>query len=342
MLHAKNPLHRALLNALVVAGFGLSACEGGTVAGHAESFFRGDYSQHYVGFPAFRMSLGDIQGTYGAGCQLHAGESWSLYVGGKNPLPAPAPELARGDSISDCRLTLTGMRGQSGTGGGPYDIGLSAPIPLSRAYQAQAVVTTAAPPFWVNARLGHLDEPPTEGKADTYYGDFAINVVVSFNRPLVEPSSPSWTYSTYRVKDSGSLVPPPNYVVTWNDLNLKLDENLTIQNGSSGNLILQPPGSAPQPGEQWKLIVGDERLTHAGSGTIQFFSYIDDWYKTQPTLATGAISGSGNVTIGWDQLALVGESVATPLNRFLIVKHDDAGGVPSYEMLLIALLRPLP
>lgn len=96
------------------------------------------------GVPAFRMNLSDIEGTYGAGCRIHAGEGWALYVRGKNPLPAPAPELARGDSISGCRLTLTGMRGQLGIGGKPYDIPLSAPIPLSRAYQTQAVTTTVS------------------------------------------------------------------------------------------------------------------------------------------------------------------------------------------------------
>lgn len=155
MLHAKKSFVRALRTALFVAGCGASACggagEGGTVAGgdgsvagHATLFVRGDYSQGYWGVPAFRMNLSDIEGTYGAGCRIHAGEGWALYVGGKNPLPAPAPELARGDSISGCRLTLTGMRGQLGIGGKPYDIPLSAPIPLSRAYQTQAVTTTVS------------------------------------------------------------------------------------------------------------------------------------------------------------------------------------------------------
>jgi hypothetical protein len=342
MMHAMSDFVRALRTALVVAGFWASACgggDGGSVAGHATLFFRGDYSQSYSGFPAFRMNLGDLKGSYGAGCRIHAGEAWALHVGGKNPLSAPAPKLARGDSISTCQLTLTGMRGQLGTGGSPYDIPLAAPIPLSRTYHAQAVVTTEAPPFWVNARLGSLDEPPTEGQADTYYGDFEIHLVVSFNKPLVEPTSPSWTYSAYRVL--GKSV-PPNYVVTWNDLSLKLDGNLTIQSGSAGNLILRLPDIGPQPGEEWKLIVGNDSVVGAGMGTLQSFGHVDRWYQTQPILAMGAISDRGNVTIGWDQLALVGESVARPNNRFLIVKHSDAGGVPSYEMLVIALLRPLP
>ncbi|HEX5655984.1 MAG TPA: hypothetical protein VFX59_02265, partial [Polyangiales bacterium] len=72
---------------------------------------------------AFGTSEGSISssavlsanGTYGAGCALHASQSWSVPFTGGAPLDHAVLEVARGNVA--CTLTLVSFRTGSGASG---------------------------------------------------------------------------------------------------------------------------------------------------------------------------------------------------------------------------------
>ncbi len=331
---------RPMIGALALAGFALSGCgNGGSVQGGSDGFDRSLKALSGNTASTSPLLPKGIKGSFGPNCKIHKNEAWSLLFGAPASVP-PAVEMALNDSISGCPLTLKSITVQEGTNTALKDYPLATPFNLTRAYPTTAATInqpSGGLAFYANAHLLNLDMPPTPGQTDTYFQDFVINVIWSDDKSACELNAPPATYATVKATAQGSSVPPPNYVINWDGLALKVDANKIVQPSSSGSVILQLPTASPQPGEEWKLFADVPDCCGMNS-----FAEIDTHYRTATPLVTDTISGSGNVTISWDKFALQGVNLSTKKYRYIIIKHVGAGSVVSYELMQIAFTGPQP
>jgi hypothetical protein len=121
---------------------------------------------------AFGTSEGSISsnsvlsanGTYGGGCALHAGQSWSVRFQMGAPLDHPSLEVAKGNVA--CALSLTSFRTGSG-GSGLY--AAASPITLTPSFSSGVLFSSPSASLAATARLSGND----------FAGAFTLTLMVS-------------------------------------------------------------------------------------------------------------------------------------------------------------------
>lgn len=267
-----------------------------------------------------------LKGTYGPNCKLHKGETWDLNL--NDPLDKSL-ELALNDTFVSCPLTLTAISVQVGST--VQDHPVVPPIVLSTSYAANP--SAADPPgsgslaFYTNARLSGL-------AGAVYTNNFVIAMIYSDDAVACKESAPPAIYAKVTATATGTPVTPPNYVMDFDALQLVVDANKVVQSSSTGNINLKLPGTAPQPGEEWRIFAESTLCCQSYS-----FAEIDSLYKTVGPIVGGTINGSSNLTFPWTQFDLQGKALSK--SRTLIVKHTDGGGVYSYALYQILFPGPV-
>jgi hypothetical protein len=269
-----------------------------------------------------------IKGTYGSGCKVKSPDGkWELKLNDASS----TFQVALNDSFFGCPLTLTAVSVQIGSQTPAVDFSVAPPIVLKPGYAlGPSAVNTpqGALGFYANARLSGLPFG-----ALGYTNNFVIDLLYSDDALACGATAPPAIYATVNATGVGGSVPPPNYLVSFDSLQLVVDGSKIVQNSSSGNVVLTLPSNLPQAGEQWRIF--DESTPCCSSYS---FAEIDSLYKNGAAKGSGTLMGAGQVSIPWSSFDLLGRTL--PRSRTLIVKHTDGGGVYSYE--LIQILFPGP
>lgn len=313
--------------ALLLGSVVLGACGGGGSEGDEEEVVKlGAVSDDLSVQP---MMDGDgnlltptaLKGTYGNNCKIHGGDKWTLQLND----PDDKLELVLNDTFANCPLTVTAI--QSKLGPMTVDSPLHPPIVLGNGFAAEpSAVNFDHTPifvFYANARLTGLDAP-------RYTNDFAIHLIHSDDAEVCGQTAPPPVYAKVTAIAEVSSVPPPDYSMGFDGLQLVVDADKIVQDSSTGNIMLMHNG---QPGEEWRIF--DEATLCCEAYT---FAAIDFFYKHMDPVASGAIEGEANVALDWTSFDLEGKKL--PKARTVIVKHSGEGGIYSYQ--LFQLLFPGP
>jgi len=267
-----------------------------------------------------------LKGSYGATCRLHPGEQWDLTLG--DPTDRSV-ELELNESFSNCPLTITMLQMQVGTT--LIDYPLAQPILLSNSYAASPVALSASGggsvSLFVNAKFGGLG-------STMYSNNFSIEMVYSDNALACSVTAPAAIYATASAVVYGTFGSPPNYVMSFDDLHLSVDKDLIVQSSSGGFVKLALPTLQPQAGEQWRVFDESARCCRTYS-----YAAIDTIYRNVTPVASGMITGSGDVSLFFADFALLGQRL--PKTRTVIVKHSGGGGLISYELFQVLFPGPL-
>lgn len=317
---------RPLFSTLALSGALLPACGGSdVVTPSASSIDRSVRALTGAGGAALVPKV--IKGTYGANCKIHHGETWDLKL---NDPTDKSLEVALNDTVANCPLTMTTVSVQLGSSTQLADYPVAPPVVLGLSYAASASAINqpnpAALAFYGNARLTSLAGP-------TYTNNFGIDIVYSDDSTACGAVAPPAIYAKVTATATGTSVPPPNYTMGFDSLQLVVDANKVVQGSSAGNIVLKYPAQQGQGGEQWKTF--DESTLCCSSYS---FAEIDNLYKNGGPVGTGPISGPGDINIPWTNFALAGFTL--PKSRTVVVKHTDGGGVYSYELFQILFPGP--
>jgi len=314
---------RPLLTTLLLSGSLLSACGGSsTVSPGGEAIDRTIFPLTGAGGTTLLPKV--IKGTYGATCKVNPGATWDLTL---NTPSDRTLSVALNDTFANCPLTVNSVSVQVGAGPGTTDYPLMPPIVLGIGYAASASAVNLPSPggglaFYANAK--------TDFTAPVYSRDFTISVMYSDDASYCGAKAPPAVYAKVTATATGSAVPPPNYNMAFDSLQLVVDANNVVQPSSSGNVVLKFAGQA---GEEYKTF--DE-----STPCCQFYSFaeIDSLYKTGGPISTVSISGTADINIPWSSFALSGFTL--PKTRTVIAKHTDGGGVYSYELIQVVFPGP--
>ena len=265
-----------------------------------------------------------IKGTFGSSCKVKTSDGkWELKLNdGTSTL-----QVALNDTFSNCPLTLTAISVQVGSQIPTVDYTVSPPIALNNAYATapSAVNSGSGLAFYTNAKFDLL-------AGSVYANNFKINMLYSDDALACGAVAPPAIYAKVTATATGASVPPPNYLISFDSLQLVVDANKVVQ-PSSGNVVLSLPQTGAQPGEQWKAF--DESTMCCSSYS---FAEIDSLYKNATAIANGTITGTGALNIPWSSFDLLGKTL--PKSRTVVVKHTDGGGVYSYELFQILFPGP--
>lgn len=274
-----------------------------------------------------------IKGTYGASCKVNKNGTWDLTL---NDATDRSLQVALNDTFSGCPLTMTTISVQEGTNSTLKDYSVAPPILLGTGYAAaaSAVNNGTALAFFTNAKFLGLG-------GSAYTNNFSLDIIYSDDSLACGNVAPPAIYARVTATATGSPVPPANYSMGFDSLQLVVDANRVVQSSSSGNIVLQPATSSPQPGEEWKIFDETSQCCMSYS-----FTEIDNLYKSNTQLSAGTITGGAAVNIPWTSLGLAGKTLrqSAPFEtRYVIVKHSaPSGGVYSYELLEVAFPGPNP
>ncbi|MFO0575519.1 MAG: hypothetical protein U1A78_16110 [Polyangia bacterium] len=272
-----------------------------------------------------QLSPKSIKGTFGAGCKVKTSDGkWELKLNdGTSTL-----QVALNDTFSNCPLTMTAVSVQVGSQLPAVDYTVSPPIVLNNGYaMAPSAVngTGGALAFYTNAKFEMLS-------GSVYANNFKINMLYSDDALACGAVAPPAIYAKVTATATGASVPPPNYLISFDSLQLVVDANKVVQ-PSSGNVVLSLPQMGAQPGEQWKVF--DESTMCCSSYS---FAEIDNLYKNATAVASGSFTGTNSLNIPWSSFDLLGKTL--PKSRTVVVKHTDGGGVYSYELFQILFPGP--
>ena len=117
----------------------------------------------------------------------------------------------------------------------------------------------------------------------------------------------------------------PNYLWSFDGLQLQVDARLIVQGSSTGNIVLRLAHSDSLPGNAWRIFDARERCC-----TQYTFSNLDIFYKTIPPIAEGQIPGRADVVLPWRQFGLLDATL--PTQRQLLVQRVTDSGRPSYAL----------
>ncbi|MFO0575755.1 MAG: hypothetical protein U1A78_17295 [Polyangia bacterium] len=320
------PWRNRSLSALLLLSLAPAACGGGTVSSSSATVDR--TVRALTGASGAPLAPRSIKGTFGAGCQNRSPDgTWELRLNDSSS----RFEVGLNETLSGCPLTLTSIGVQVGSQLPAVDYPLSPPVVLSTDYgQGPASVKTAAgaPAFYANARLTGLGAGATR-----YTNSFVIELLYSDDALACGATAPAAVYAHVDATDLGATVPPPNYAVSFATLQLVVNMGKQVLSSSTGGVVLNPPQSGPQTGEEWRIFAESTACCSSYS-----FSEIDAFYKNTSPINTGTISGTGPVSIPWERFGLLG--LLLPRSRTLFIKHIGSGGVYSYELFQILFPGP--
>jgi hypothetical protein len=265
----------------------------------------------------------EIMGTYAGTCKLHPGEAWALKLNGEDR----GVEVALNERIEMCPLTLSSIKVHA-LGPGPdsfFDVFVTPEIQLDLEYASAPSAMRLANTdlaFYGNAVLQGLATPK-------YTNDFNIHFIYSDDAKICGKKAPPAVYAKIHGTANGDAVPPPDYKLRFDDLQLVVDAERVVLDLSTGALVLKDHKVA---GEFWRVF--DETEQCCGNFS---FAEIDHLYNSGMELFGAAIE-AGDVVIPWTQLGLLGERL--PESRVIIVKHTGDGSVWSYELFQVLFPGP--
>ena len=273
-----------------------------------------------------------LKGNYGKGCAINGGQSWALTLDDPGH---SGVQVALNDELSDCKLQVTAITTQMGTGSHAqrHDFALVQPITLGVGFASQA-----SKAMWMG-ELGYyanleLQGPGLSGYSPQYKANFVIELVFSDLESACGVNAPPATYATVSAKGESDQVNAPSYDLRFDDLSLKVDEDQKVQASlSSGHVELMPAG---QTGEEWRIF--DKQLPSCCRSVT--FADIDQLYTRDLAVSAGAIPSGRTpqmVMIDWSKFDLAGSQL--PVTRTLVVKHTGDGKVTSYELFQINFPR---
>lgn len=307
-------LSRSFRNLFATSLFALAlapaaGCEGTavTVGGAGEAFNRSGQL----------LSIGnviEINGSYGAECLNHSGQ-WSVAT---TSLSAPTYSLldvVRANSA--CTLTLDSLRiGASESTAALYIA--DSPIALGNSFRpvgsAFRMNAAGAVALFANARV----QPDM-----SFNSNFMVQTIFSADSGAVSAN----VSANFEVVSSTAVangVPAPDYGADVTGINLQVDATYQVT-AAAGAVMLS---DMLQPGESFVISTMDFGVAPAYGDVAMAFD----------AGAAVAITGP-NQSIPAAAFSLVGESLASPLLRSIILMHEDSG-VRSYEVVAIRFLGP--
>lgn len=286
-----------------------AGCEGTavTVGGAGEAFNRSGQL----------LSIGnviEINGTYGSGCLDRSGQ-WSVAT---STLTAPSYQLldvVRANSA--CTLTLDSLRiGTSEATAALYIA--DSPIPLGNSFlpagSAFRMNAAGAVALFANARV----QPDL-----SFNSNFMVQTIFSADSGAVSAN----VSANFEVVSSTAVangVPAPDYGADVTGINLQVDATYQVTAAAGAVMLLD----MMQPGDSYVISTMDFGVTPAYGDVAMAFDAGAPVMISQP-----------NQTIPAAAFSLVGESLASPLLRSIILMHED-NGVRSYEVVAIRFLGP--
>ncbi len=224
-------------------------------------------------------------GTYGAACQSHRGESWSARISGTDPMDNQALSVVKNDTA--CVLTLTSLVADAAY--------LAAPsIDMTDTYAdagSSFAVQDGNIAFYANAELS----------STSFASDFTMTILFSDDLRSVSPSVTA-TYASVSGSASESQVPSPQYSLDFSGITLQTDIAGNVE-AATGSVAVTALG---QTGESY-VINNNQSL---GST----FADVDAAYSASSPATLGATIGMG--AFGLTQLSSV---------RNLIISHTESG-----------------
>jgi hypothetical protein len=307
--------------ALGVAALGCGVAEDATEASFVNV---GAQSSELGGGPfmhdGFAVEPVALMGKYGHDCVMNGGDKWDLEL--NNPADRSV-EVVLNDTFGDCPLTWTGVRLQAGHH--EFKANVTPPIRLGLDY-ATSPSTVYFPGssllFYTNAELLGL-------ASESYTNDFTVHMIYSDDAKVCGEKAPPAIYAVVTGTAEGEPVPPPDYDLGFDKLQLVVDADKIVQQTSTGGIVLE---QNEQAGEEWKLFD-----LHAYCCEWFTFGLIDELYRNGEAINSGVLD-AGDVTIPWTELGLGGERL--PETRVIVVKHTGEGGVYSYELFQILFPGP--
>lgn len=144
----------------------------------------------------------------------------------------------------------------------------------------------------------------------------------STGAPGVAPPSglPSTVTATAAAADVS-----PNYLWSFDTLQLLVDANLVVQDASSGNIRLQLANKNSPPGEEWKTFEVTDPCCRNYT-----YTELDTLYSTASQAATGPIGGPADLVLSWRLFGLLGKTL--PTKRALIVQRKGGSGRAAYAL----------
>lgn len=117
----------------------------------------------------------------------------------------------------------------------------------------------------------------------------------------------------------------PNYLWSFDTLQLLVDANLVVQDASTGNIRLQLANKNSPPGEEWKTFEVTEPC-------CRNYTYLelDTLYNTANNAATDTIRGPADLVLSWRLFGLLGKTL--PTKRALIVQRKGGSGRAAYAL----------
>jgi hypothetical protein len=269
-----------------------------------------------------------IKGTFGPGCKTQSADgTWELRLNDSSS----RFEVGLNETFSGCPLTLTAISVQIGSQQPTVDFPLTPPVALGTDYgSSPSSVNNAqgALAFYANARMTGLG-----AGARRYINSFVIELLYSDDALACGTTAPPADYARVDATDLGGTVSPPNYLLGFGSLQLVVNMSRQVLSSSTGSVVLSPPQSQPQSGEEWRIFAESTACCSSYS-----FSEVDAFYRNTSPINTGTIAGTGAVSIPWDRFGLLG--LALPRSRTLFIKHTGSGGVYSYELFQILFPGP--
>lgn len=261
-----------------------------------------------------------IKGTYGSGCLVHAGETWDLTL---NDPTDRSLEVVLNDSFANCPLTWTGITMLADQDF--YDVSVAPPIVLGLglAPSPSAANMGMELAFYTNGELDDLNEA-------RYTNDFTLRMVYSDDVTVCGNVAPPAVYATVTAAAEGAPIPPPDYTMDLDEIQLVVDADNIVQNLSSGDVELIAHAT---PGEEWKVF--EQLVDCCGPYT---FASIDNHFLKGTFISTGAMPGANDLVLPWTSFALEGETL--PAIRNVVVKHTGEGGVYSYQLFQVLFNGP--
>lgn len=261
-----------------------------------------------------------IQGTYGANCKVHAGESWQLTL---NDPTDRSLEVVLNDNFGNCPLTMTGMVMEAPSAF--FNVSVEPPVVLGLDLAAAPSAVNNGPDFafYTNAELNDLN-------TTRYTNDFTIRMLYSDDATVCGNESPPAIYAMVTATAEGSAVPPPDYTMDLTNVQLVVDADNIVQGSSFGDIKLF---SHLTTGEEWKLF--EQYVDCCGPYT---FASIDNHYLNGVNIGYGWVTSTGDLSFDWSSFGLLNDTL--PTIRILVVKHTGEGGVYSYQLFHVLFNEP--
>lgn len=258
-------------------------------------------------------SVLELNGSYAPACVQRQGQSWSLGLGDFQSLTHAPLSVVLNDA--GCTLYVTSFR--VGTPEASQLYQPSNPLQLTASFFAMGVPfrrdVQEPVAFYANLRI----LPDT-----SFQGPFTVQAVYSEDVQATSVQLNPTSSLTVSAQLAVAGVPAPDYQARFTDLSFQVDAQNGVQS-ASGFVALEP-----------QSVAGQSYVVEMGQlGPNPAYAELDAAYLsgTPTPLSAGAM-------VPVEALGLLGQSLATPLVRNLLVVNQEAG-IRSYQLIRITFAQ---